>query len=239
MAAQLFGSRLSPFVEKVARALQLKGIDFTLVPPQSPADFKRWNPEARKMPVLEMDGRPVFDSTVILRRLDALVPRPALFSDDARTAARQRFLEDWSDESLYWYGMGLRWNPVNEDATLDQLLGALTLPALLRPVVRRVLRRRIGGQARAQGMGRLPVEVLLDELGRRLDELAEWLGDRPYFFSDTVGAADLAVFGQLSMLRSGPTPQAERLIAARPRLGELFTRVDAATAVREPARAAG
>jgi hypothetical protein len=47
------------------------------------------------------------------------------------------------------------------------------------------------------------------------------------------------VFGQLSMLRSGPTPQAERLIAARPRLGELFARVDAATAVREPARAAG
>jgi hypothetical protein len=48
---QLFGSRL---VEKCVRALQLKGIPFLLVPPRSPADFKRWNPQTRKMPVLDV-----------------------------------------------------------------------------------------------------------------------------------------------------------------------------------------
>src|SRR5947209_4005460 len=110
MEAKLFGSRLSPFVEKVARALQLKGIAFTLVPPKSPADFKRWNPRTRKMPVVEIDGRRVFDSTLILRRLDQLVPEPPLFDRDAGVAARQRFLEDWSDESLYWYAIALRWS---------------------------------------------------------------------------------------------------------------------------------
>jgi len=40
MEAKLFGSRLSPFVEKVAGALQLNGIAFALVPPKSPADFR-------------------------------------------------------------------------------------------------------------------------------------------------------------------------------------------------------
>src|SRR2546427_104606 len=50
MQATLFGSRVSPFVEKVARALQLKGIPFSLVSPKSPGDFKRWNPQTRKMP---------------------------------------------------------------------------------------------------------------------------------------------------------------------------------------------
>ena len=51
MEVQLFGSRLSPFVEKVARALVLKRIGYTLVPPKSPMAFKRWNPQTRKMAV--------------------------------------------------------------------------------------------------------------------------------------------------------------------------------------------
>ena len=110
MHATVFGVRISPFVEKVARGLQLKRIPFTLVPPASPFDFKRWSPQTGKMPVLDLDGEKTFDSTLILRRLDALVPSPPLFADDPHAAApRQRFVEDWSDESLYWYGMALRW----------------------------------------------------------------------------------------------------------------------------------
>jgi len=63
-----------------------------------------------------------------------------------------------------------------------------------------------------------------------------WLADRPYFFSDRLSAADLAVFGQLRMLRSGPTPQAERLVAERPRLLDYFLRVDAATGEQPSSR---
>jgi len=240
MEAKLFGSRLSPFVEKVARALQLKGIAFTLVPPKSPADFKRWNPQARKMPVVEIDGRRVFDSTQILRRLDQLVPEPPLFDRNADVAARQRFLEDWSDESLYWYAMALRWSDANAEATTTQVLGSIPAPAALRPVLRVVLRRQLRNQALAQGLARLPLETVVDELGRRFDELLVWLGDRPYFFADRPSVADLALFGQLNGLQSGPTPQAERLVAERPRLADYFLRVDAATAGRraEPDRRA-
>ncbi len=100
MQATLFGSRVSPFVEKVARALQLKRIPFSLVGPKSPGDFKRWNPQTRKMPVVEIDGGRTFDSTQILRKLDQLKPDPPLLDRDGTIAARQRFLEDWSDEAL-------------------------------------------------------------------------------------------------------------------------------------------
>ena len=65
---------------------------------------------------------------------------------------------------------------------------------------------------------------------KSFDELLMWLGDRPYFFWDRPSVADLAIFGQLSMLQSGPTPQAERLIAQRPKLADYFLRLDAATA---------
>jgi glutathione S-transferase len=157
------------------------------------------------------------------------VPAPPLFDPDPAVAARQRFLEDWSDESLYWYVMALRWTDVNAKAAAAQVLAELPLPALVRPLLGLVLPRRIRSQAVAQGLVRLPLEVLLDELGRRFDELLVWLGDRPFLFSDRVGAADLAVFGQLNTLASGPTPQGAALVAARPALAAWVRRVDAAS----------
>jgi glutathione S-transferase len=53
---RLFGSRMSPFVGKVARALALKNAGFELVDPRSPTEFRQWNPQTGKMPVLEIDG---------------------------------------------------------------------------------------------------------------------------------------------------------------------------------------
>lgn len=234
MKATLYGSRLSPFVEKVARALQVKRIEFDVVDPRGPNDLKKWNPTTGKMPVLDIGGEKPFDSTLILRRLDDLVPEPPLASRDPEIAAKQRFLEDWSDESLYWYVMALRWNPANSKATIAQI--AEFMPAPLRPVLGVVLNWQIGGQARAQGLARLPLGTVLDELGRRFDELEVFLGDKPFFFSDAVSVADLALFGQFATLRSGPTPQGARLLDARPKLAAFFDRVDAATAAAPPVR---
>lgn len=230
MRVQLFGSRLSPFVEKCARALQRKAIPFALVPPRSPADFKRWNPQTRKMPVLDVDGARTFDSSAILRRLDSLVPAPVLFDAEPSVAARQRFLEDWSDEALYWYGMGLRWSDANAAATVVQVIDDIGAPTMLRPMLRVILRRQIGRQAASQGLQRLPMDFLVGELAQRFDELAVWLGDRPFFFADEPSAADLAVFAQLRMLQSGPTPQGAELIAQRSWLAAYYDRVDRATA---------
>jgi glutathione S-transferase len=229
MQVQLFGSRLSPFVEKVVRALVLKRIAFTLVDVKSPSDFKRWNPLTGKMPVLDVDGERTVDSTFILRKLDVLVSEPPLFAADPDVAARQRFLEDWSDESLYWYGMGLRWSAANADATIAQVIGSAPIPSLLRPLVGMIFRRRVIAQARAQGLARLPLDVLVTELAARFDEVLVWLGARPFLFADQPSAADLAIFGQLWMLRSGPTPQAAELIDARRALCAYYDRLDAAT----------
>jgi glutathione S-transferase len=226
--AVLFGSLLSPFVGKVVRALHLKRIPFTLVEPRSPLDFRRWNPRTGKMPVLELDGTREYDSTFILRRLDALVPQPALYAADPAVAARQRFLEDWSDEALYWYGMALRWCDANAGATAEQVAATLPVPAVARPLLRPVLQWQIGSQAQAQGLVRLPLERILEELGRRFDELLVWLGDTPFFFAAVPSAADLAVASQLAMLRSGPTPQGAELIARRPALAAYAARVEAA-----------
>jgi glutathione S-transferase len=229
MKATLFGSRLSPFVEKVVRALHLKGLDYELAPVKTPFDFKKWNPQTQKMPVLDLDGERTYDSSRILRRLDEVLPEPPLFDRDPQIAARQRFLEDWSDEALYWYVMAFRWAAPNEDASAAQVAGSLPVPSVLLPILKLFVARKIKPTAFAQGLARLPFDVLGDELGRRLDELVVWLGDRPFFFADHPSGADLALFGEMSTIASGPTPQADALVNARPALVAWRKRVDAAT----------
>ena len=105
----------------------------------------------------------------------------------------------------------------------------MPIPSPLRPLVGAIFRRRVNAQARAQGLARLPLDVLVAELAARLDEILVWLGDRPFLFSDQPSAADLAIFGQLRMLRSGPTPQAATLIDERRALCAYYDRLDAAT----------
>ena len=224
--AIVFGSRLSPFVEKVVRGLVIKGITWSLVEPRGPGDFARWNPVTRKMPVMDLDGERTWDSTRILRRLDALAPAPALLADDPGVAAAQRQLEDWSDESLYWYGMALRWSERNRARTTAQILGGL--PAPLRLLATLVLPRQIRSTTVAQGLGRLPYDVLVSELEQRLDDLVSILGARPFFHAERPSVADLALYGQFHMLRSGPTAEAAALIEARPVLRTFMRRLEEA-----------
>jgi len=223
----VYGTRLSPFVEKVVRGLQLKGVGFELVEPRSATDLKKWNPQTGKMPVVEFDGEKVWDSTFILRRLDQLVPKPPLLADDPTAAANQRQLEDWADESLYWYVMAFQWAPKNSEATAKRNLSFL--PALLRPLLVPLVRRQIGGMVRAQGMGRLPEEALGREFGARLDDLLRMLGDRPYFYDTRPSVADLAVYGQLASARSEVSPETRRALAERSRLADYMKRVEQAT----------
>lgn len=225
---RLFGSRLSPFVEKVVRALALKKLDFEPVDPRSPLEFRRWSPQTGKMPVLEIDGERFFDSTLILRELECRVPEPPLFSADPKRAAAQRQLEDWADEALYWYFMAVRWTDANAAATTASITAPL-YPAF-RPIARLILPRRIRAMVHAQGLGRLPTSVLMDEIETRLDDLVTLLGDAPFFFGDQPSVGDLSVYGQLHMACSGPTPELAALIAGRPPLGDFAKRLEARTA---------
>lgn len=224
----LFGSPLSPFVKKVVRALHLKGMTYTLVEPRSPGDFKRWSPLTQKMPVLELDGERIYDSTFILRRLEALRPEPPLVSSDAAVAAAQRLFEDWADESLYWHVQALRWSPENRGRSMAQILRSV--PPLLRPLVRSMIKRKLARAPWVQGLGRLPYEILTREIGMRLDEVGAILGDGTYLYSDRVSIADLALFGMLGSLTSDATPEGKVLLGERPSLQGYVERVDRATA---------
>lgn len=229
MKITVYGARLSPFVEKTLRGIRHKGLDCEVVQPKSPNDTKKWNPQTGKMPVAEIDGERVYDSTFILRRLDELVPEPALVADDPSIAAAQRLLEDWADESLYWFIMAFRFAGANTQRAVAELLDSLPIPAIARPVVKMVIRRQIGGMVRAQGMGRLPPDVLAKEFATHLDDLESMLGDRNFFYDDRLSVADLAVYGQLHFGDSGVTPEAQRMLHGHQHLVDYLKRVEQAT----------
>ena len=96
----LYGPAHTPFTEKVRRGLLYKGVDFELVEPTRAEDYRRWSPKTGQLPVVDLHGEHVPDSTEILLRLDQAYPDPPLLSPDPTVAVQQRQLEEWADESF-------------------------------------------------------------------------------------------------------------------------------------------
>ena len=221
----IFGFRGSPYVEKVIAALNHKGLAWTLHNMKSPGEMKRRNPVTGKMPVVTIDGERVIDSTLILRRLEELQPQPAMWATDTAVAARQRLLEDWCDESLYWYIMALRWQPANAPQAIAQITSAL--PGFVAGPLGWLLKRKLKQATWAQGLGRLPLTVLVEQTQQVLQDLSAQLGERDYFFADSPGAADFAVYGELVFGLSGSTPEFEQALQNCPGLLAFYERIKA------------
>jgi glutathione S-transferase len=218
----LYGPAEAPFTVKVERALQLKGVEYLLVAPDSPEDYRRWNPETGLLPLLERDGERVHDSTRILEWLDERYPDPPLLSPDPKLAEAQRRLEEWCDETFYFYW--LRWQRVREaeESRPPRRFGLLAW-------ARELARGR--GPSRPRRRDGLSHEVgdLVDQLTRRCDDLVNMLAGRDFFYGDRPSMADLAVYAMLDSTRRGNYPRGPEIVAARPELVALMDRVEKAS----------
>ena len=228
----LYQFDISPFCDKVRRVLRAKQLDFRIVEvPVSEAARGRWKEisPTGKFPVLEHDGRRIFDSTDIAHYLDEHFPEPRLLPEDPALRARVHVLEDWADEALYFFEMTMRltW-PENAERWAPILLAAE------KPWVRRLFQPLLPGAIKrvteAQGIGRKTRGDVERDLARHLDALVAWLGDGRWLVGETLTLADVAVFAQLFCIEGAITGR--EAIAARPALAAWMARVDAAT-VRE------
>ncbi len=98
---ELVSFKICPFVQRSIIALNQKGIAYTLThinPQETPDWFKAISPLG-KVPVLVVDGTPVFESAVILEYLDEVYP-PALHPADPLEKARQRAWVEFCSELL-------------------------------------------------------------------------------------------------------------------------------------------
>ena len=234
----LYAPRTAPFTEKVMRGLALKKLAFELVEPETPEDYHRWNPETGLLPVIEIDGKRVHDSTAILLHVDELSPEPPLLSDDPRTAQNQLRLVHWVDETFFWYwnrwmrhnATGPTEGPPVAGESLAEAASRTSHAELPRPggvSLRSWVASRV--RARPEPDGPSERERLVQEVGHRVSDLARLLVPRPFFYADRVSIADLAVYAMLRTIADDSIPGTRPHLERCPGLLDFMKRVEQET----------
>ena len=221
---------VSPFCDKIRRVLHYKRKRYETheVPPtETLVRLRRLNPTG-KVPILEHRDAIVTDSSEIARYLDINFPNPPIYPEDARERALCHIIEDWADESLYffelWFRFGLRENADEWSRRSSES----EPPGLLRRATQRAIPTLMRNVLRAQGLGRKHPTEVLDEFDRHLTSVASWLDENEWLVGDRLSIADIAVYAQLAC--AGDTGEGSALLAGHPRVLAWMERVNAATA---------
>ena len=100
MSIKIYGASISPFVRKVRLALAAKGLEYQHIPvvpigDDQPQEFKDNSPLG-KIPLAQIDGNWIPDSSAILAYLERGRPQKLLLSDDPGQAARAVWFEAYA-----------------------------------------------------------------------------------------------------------------------------------------------
>ena len=104
MSIKLYGSGLSPYVRRVRLALAHKQLEYELinvipVGDDQPQEFKDNSPLG-KIPLAQIDGHWLPDSSVIIDYLERTRPENPLLSDDPLEVARARWFESYASAPM-------------------------------------------------------------------------------------------------------------------------------------------
>jgi len=221
----------SPFCAKVRICLQVKGVPYRRITQTlgNRKELRQANPLA-KVPVLIDRGRPIADSSVIARHLEAEHPEPPLLPGDPAARAYASLLEDWADESLYFVVGAFKWlNPANRAKAVERTISELG-GGVLRPVVARLVAGRIARGYRAWGYDGGSLGHFEDRMRESLAWLAELVVGRTFLLGRSLTIADVAVYAQLAWMRQYAE---SRLLAEQPAVGEWLARLDEIPAVSD------
>ena len=195
MATILWHIELSHYNEKARWALDFKGIPHELRTPlpgaHGAAALFLTRGAGRRLPIIDLDGRRIGDSTAIIAALEAYQPEPALYPDDPDQRARALNLEDAFDEQLGPHVRRFGWfHMINDrDATVDALMATAsprrrrfmrTLLPLARPAVK--LDYAVNAEAAA---------AAVIAIRAAMDRLEADLGPSGYLVGDGFSVADL------------------------------------------------
>jgi microsomal prostaglandin-E synthase 2 len=232
----LYQFELCPYCHKVKAALEAKGIAFTKVE-VNPMNKKELPalPEGapRKVPVIQVDGETIFDSTTIVAYLEShdstglrLTPR------DPELRAKSELVERWVNDDLSYVLPTVIYGTWGEAVTAAKVVAktsnfGFVQNALVRAggslimhqVAKRIVKKRGGGRA-------------AEMLSAEMDKFEAWLGEGDFVCGEAISIGDVAAQGCLSCIQDFP---AFEKIMARPRVAAWFKRVQV---IRERNRAA-
>lgn len=199
----LYQFSTSPFTEKVRRALNYAQLSFDaheVIRADVPnGTYKKVSPTG-KFPALLDDETPVWDSTDILIHINGLSPALPIIPIDAKQQAFAHVIEDWADESIYFYEvlMRLSW-PHNLENALEEF--AESMPHVPRDQLKNLIVEGTTKLTSAQGLGRKPKEQIIEDVRRHFFALEQLLNGENWLAGTSHPSnADFAVSGQLSAL---------------------------------------
>lgn len=213
----------SPFCMKVRAVLAHKQLAYTKLPALSRVREIYRRGRIGKVPALEVDGEFLVDSTDIAHELERRFPTPRILPADARERALCHALEDWADESLYFFGLYYHWH---EPAGRRQAAGYFARSWLGRLAFRPYL-LRIERQLRGHGIARKSPAHIAGDLDRNLDAVDELLAGREFLIGDVPYLCDFAVAAQLVYLMRAPATK--DALAGRPNASRLVERLRTAS----------
>ena len=178
-----------------------------------------------KIPWIEDKGRQIGDSDLIIAYLKSE------YGDtlDGRLTdvewAQGHTIRKMAEDSLYYISSHSKWAVDSGFAIYSAELFA-GLPAILKPIVPKLVRKRAVGALHAQGIARHSQSEIDSIGGRDIEALSVLLGDKTFFFGDTPTSIDASVFGVLGNLMDGPFESGTRDAAlSKPNLRSYITRI--------------
>ena len=181
----------SPFTMKAIALMQMSGLDYQL----KPGDPRK-GPK-QKLPVLIDGSKSIPDSTHILAHLKSMHgfdPDKNLTPEQLAIAeAFRRMIE----EHLYWVLVHSRWVE-NGDKIRDSFFASV--PAFMRKFIFNMIVKKVKANLYGQGMGRHTPKEIYAFGATDLQAIADYLGDKPFFFGDAPTSVDATIFGMLDSI---------------------------------------
>jgi glutathione S-transferase len=215
---------ISHYGEKVRWTLEYKGIDHVRrsPPPGFHIPIALWLTRGaqKTLPVLELDGRVIGDSTAVIAALEERYPDPPVYPGDPEQRRRALDLEDYFDEHL---GPHARLLPFNCLMSEPDLFADLAVQAVPGPLA--AAKRPIGAYARAytslrwganDDQAALAAEAgIIAAMDRLEAELAA--GDGEFLVGGELSVADItaaSLFGPIVAPEGGPIPPGQAMPAS-------------------------
>lgn len=180
---------LSPFCFKTATFLRLAGLDYELAV---------WTPTIApngKAPVVELDGRVIADSSVIINELithyelslDSVYPESEL----RKAHALRRALE----EHLYWAILHVRWlDDAGWEVYRPVIASTMPLPSVAGRLMASYLRTTVKKSAYAHGLTRHNSEEIARRAIEDLKAAEAFIGDKDFVLGATPCSVDATVY---------------------------------------------
>lgn len=225
----LYQFEMSPFCDKVRRVLKFKGLPYrteNVSLQQVQFGYLKKLTSKAKLPVLNLNGSNIPDSSNIIAELERQYPERPLLPADKKQAALVHFFEDWADEALYFNEVYLRF-VLPSNAPEYAAMAAKEDNALFAAVGKMVAPGMIAKQAKAQGIGRKTQAEVMADLKKHFSHLSDWLDGQNYLVGDSLTLADISVASQLGCIIA--TPEGKGVATDYPRVTEWLKRVDGVT----------